>query len=275
MYSITVGDGSDNIYSAECSGDETSGEQDYFYAAKYAGNYDSTGEGFVKLNDFIDVRTSIFIASHDFVTVPFTDVDNFSPQRFNTIEDFHSGDQGKVDIRLRKTIFNGTIDIPAFSVNLYARFGPAGAYNNKPLTVIHFKESKIDVKALCKVSPLSFGKSDISSRDAENKIVAGSQVLNISCDTSAEDGMLYLTFKGIKFAADSRYFLSKMPEVGIGIKNNAGEYITPNSRVKVEVTNGKAEIPLNFVGYFKKHSGSPSIHNTASVEIQTKVDVGQ
>lgn len=271
-YKVDVG-GTGEAYNATCIGNSDGTTKDYFYKAEYVTNYESAGDDYVKLNDNVDVKTAISIAGNGYVPVPFENVDNKTSQLFINKDTFQSGDAGEVTLRLRKTIFNGTIDIPSFSVNLYAKFGTDGDYNDKPLTVIVFKKSEIDVKALCSLSPLSLSKTGIKSIIAENKYNIGSDTLHISCDSTASDGTIYLTLKGVKFPADSRFFTSKMHEVGIGIKSDSGEYIYPNIPIELNILNGKASLPLTFESYFKKSAGAPSSSNIADLGIKGEITV--
>ncbi|MCS3767705.1 type 1 fimbria pilin [Aeromonas hydrophila] len=156
--------------------------QPFYYQARMSAGLPSVGGGYVKLNEFLDLKVDIWIAGgrNAYVTAPFNEESNKSPTYscfkkpgyadFN----FGSGSKGKVTFRVRKPIINGVQIADHEIVEMFGRLGNPGAgFNNNVMSRIVIKSSVLYVPEKCTINggqtiEVEFGDLPGSGLDGNN-----------------------------------------------------------------------------------------------------------
>ncbi|WP_300005211.1 fimbrial protein [uncultured Cedecea sp.] len=114
--------------------------------------------GYLKLNDYMDVRVEIFIVGNQYLPVPFTNISNGTngnpcqppTTQFNN---FDSGSRGKVTFMITKPIINGVNLRGSEVAQLYGRIGnTTTAMGPNPMAIIRINSGVITVPDRCVVN---------------------------------------------------------------------------------------------------------------------------
>lgn len=220
-----------------------------YYKAVYGKDYPSDSNGYITLNDFVKVRSYIKIYNAGYVQVPFSDVSNKAEEIPKKSPSVSSGSSGKVEVLIQKSIFQGYITIPEFYIYLYSRYSEySDEYNSKPLSIVHFKESTLDVDKVCDITNLPFSQSILEqslSSLLDNSNAMGSVSFTISCTEKMPDLELYLSFTGEQYKYDSKFFQSNVDSIGIGLYND--KYIYANNGFPISLSNGQATVSFQMI----------------------------
>ncbi|HGJ5882074.1 hypothetical protein [Arsenophonus sp.] len=245
-------------YTTTCDVPEDGRESAAYFKATYSNNYNVDDKGYVILNDFVKVKVYIFIVNKGFVSVPFTDVSNNLTRALTKKENYLSGSKGKLEIIIRKSILSGNINIPEFSVNLYNRREFTNRFIDKPISIVHFNASTLNVKKICDVKNPSFEKviRNVTIQDAigHTKMFDGFDV-EITCEEDLSDLNLKLAFIGKRFSHNADFFASdKNASFGIGLWNKKeNKFINESSPYSVKIINKKETISFSVVPYLVKY----------------------
>ncbi|WP_270836152.1 fimbrial protein [Aeromonas sp. QDB30] len=153
-----------------------------YYKATMTDGLPQAGDGFVKLNDFLDMKVEIWIAGrkNKFVTAPFPNESNDNPNYSCTkgketrINNFESGSRGKVTFRVRKQIINGVQISDRQVVEMYGRLGSTTTdFNNLPMSRITITSAILYVPEECVINggqtiEVEFGDLPGSGLDGNN-----------------------------------------------------------------------------------------------------------
>ncbi|WP_254924797.1 fimbrial protein [Aeromonas sp. A35_P] len=160
--------------------------------------FPSVGGGFVKLNEFLDLKVDIWIEGNRraYVTAPFTEESNqgqFTCYKSKGSADFgfRSGSKGIVTFRVRKPIINGVQIDDHEIVEMFGRLGRTDSgFNNEVMSRIVIKSSVLYVPEECKINggetiEVDFGDLPGTGLDGNNheKTVA----LNFVCSGGVFD----------------------------------------------------------------------------------------
>ncbi|QBY46539.1 hypothetical protein QE197_22345 (plasmid) [Arsenophonus nasoniae] len=227
----------------------------FYYKAVYENiNSVESESGYISLNDFVEVETKIHVYSQGYKQVPFYNVSNNAENMFHEVEAFDTGSKGIVNIRLKKSILDGTIVVPEFYVKLYTLFASkTKEYSDKPLVLIKFEESKINVNKICNISnlPMKFNVNDIISQDifSHEKKFDGFQI-NIICKKTLPNEKINLNFVGTPFTADQAYFKTNFENFGIGVWNDESqELINDKKTLSFELDGNKKNLKFKLIPY--------------------------
>jgi type 1 fimbria pilin len=140
------------------------------------------GFGFVKLNDFLDMKVEIWIAGNrkEYVVAPFNNQSNNYVNKSCTkggstrIDNFGSGSKGKVTFRVRKPIINGVQISDRQVVEMFGRLGnTVGDFNNVPMSRITISSAILYVPEKCVINggqtiEVEFGDLPSTGLDGNN-----------------------------------------------------------------------------------------------------------
>lgn len=223
------------------------------YKAVYGQNYPMDNEGYAVLNDFVKVKTYIKIYQQGNVVVPFTDVSNNYNEIPQIAPNVASGSSGQVDVLIQKSILQGTITVPEFYVYLYSRYDNySTGYNEKPLSIVHFRESTLDVDKVCDFSNIPLTKT-IKNKELKSLLANSNSMgdfeLVISCNKNVSDLDLKLSFSGIPYQYDNRFYQSDVDTIGVGIYKD--QYIYGDSGYSFKLNNSQARISFDIIPFLK------------------------
>ncbi|ELI6430786.1 fimbrial protein [Aeromonas sp. 2HA2] len=134
--------------------------QPIYYKAVMSAGLPSVGGGFVKLNEFLDLKVDIWIegSRQAYVTAPFNEESNqgrFTCYKRNGSAQFgfRSGSKGKVTFRVRKPIINGVQIADHEIVEMFGRLGKTDVgFNNDVMSRIVIKSSVLYVPEKCTIN---------------------------------------------------------------------------------------------------------------------------
>lgn len=174
------------VYSAtlNCHGANFSGEPTYYMSTAPGLTASTVNPGYLKLNDYIDVKIEVWIAGqvNQYFTVPFGSTSNnyagFVCSSRNPVQQgsFSTGSKVRVTFKITKPIING---MSIQNMNVAQLFGRAGhhsaGFGNSPMAIIQIKSGIITVPDKCTVNngqPIAVNFGDIPNDD---KSLDGSQ----------------------------------------------------------------------------------------------------
>ncbi|HHW4402026.1 fimbrial protein [Aeromonas hydrophila] len=132
-----------------------------YYKATMLGGLPQLGDGFVKLNEFLDMKVQVWIAGkkNKYVTAPFVNESNeytrysCTKGRETRIDDFETGSKGLVTFRVRKQIINGVQISDHQVVEMYGRLGYTSSdFNNIPMSRITISSAILYVPEECVIN---------------------------------------------------------------------------------------------------------------------------
>lgn len=273
-YSILF-DSDDGKYEGHCDAPEP-GFFTLPVQSMYKSKYDKTytpdtdaGDGFFKLDDNVSVKTYftlVSLTSTKDVVVPFNDVGNGAVEKPRPLTEFSSGGKGYVIVRIKKTILEGKIIIPSFSVSLYDRWNEDGSsYDARPLVRVIFEKSVIDVKKLCNASSVSktFENNETAkfiNGNKEKKII-GNIAVSIKCEDVDLSGLkLDLFIKGNVSNINPAYFTTNNSGVDVGFLSPENKLIYEGNPYVFTMPNSSS---VNLI-----FGVSPIINNTNQVKLE-------
>ncbi|MGY3893316.1 fimbrial protein [Aeromonas enterica] len=223
----------------------------FFYRAVMSEGLPPIGDGFVRLNDFLDMKVEIYIAGNrnQYVVAPFENESNrgnFGPCRKggSVSYDFKSGSQGKVTFRVRKPIINGVHISDHEVVELFGRLGTTDSgFSNDVMSRIIIQSSILRVPEKCTINggqtiEIEFGDLPGTGLDGNN--FEKTLPLNFSCEGGVFEGNALKINLGIsgKAASFSQEYLrttkdgyqgsSVIPDLGIKFKQLDGSPLRLN-----------------------------------------------
>ena len=171
-----------------------------FYKATITGGLPPAGGGFVKLNEFLDMKVEIWIAGkkNRFITAPFPNESNDDYQHSCTkgketrINNFGSGGQGKVTFRVRKKIINGVQISDRQVVEMFGRLGSTtNDFNGIPMSRITISSAILYVPEECSINGgetivVEFGDLPGTGLDGNN--YEQTKALTFQCKGGAFEG---------------------------------------------------------------------------------------
>ncbi|MGL4354419.1 MAG: fimbrial protein [Aeromonas popoffii] len=152
------------------------------YKAVMSSGLPSAGNGFVRLNDFLDMKVEIWIAGtrNAYVVAPFDNESNnyvsHSCKRGEStrVDNFGSGSKGKVTFRVRKPIINGVQISDRQVVEMFGRLGfTVGDFNSVPMSRITISSAILYVPEKCVINggqtiEVEFGDLPSTGLDGNN-----------------------------------------------------------------------------------------------------------
>ncbi|MCX7127281.1 fimbrial protein [Aeromonas sp.] len=132
-----------------------------FYKSTMSDGLTQLGDGFVMLNDFLDMKVEIWIAGNKkkYVVAPFPNESNEYPNyRCNKggetrISNFESGSRGRVTFRVRKKIINGVQISDRKVVEMFGRLGSTTSdFNGLPMSRITITSAILYVPEKCVIN---------------------------------------------------------------------------------------------------------------------------
>lgn len=223
---------------------------DTFYKATT--NLNPGADGFAALNEYIDVQVKYFVAENGNVAVPFTEVDNhwsFTCSPPSSKDDkSQSGNSGEVTFRLRKPIINGLNIHSSGLSELFGRVGTvaSNAFGNEAIARLTLTSTIFTVTDKCTINNgnpinIEFGTVPNTSKQLNGANYQQDMSVPIECTGGGFDGNSSVQFaiqpaSGVS-AFNSDYLATSgtvdRSNLGIVIKNRAGNTISPNQFYKV------------------------------------------
>lgn len=241
----------------------TSGDKDIPHNAMFftsISDYQSSdiNPGYLKLNDYFDVKAEIYIAGgrKAYVPVPFKNESNLTDNYMYrectarngvySVANMSTGSKGKVTFKIRKILING-IKFPHTTVaTVSAQLGYNTPTSTIPLASVAISNTVLEVKEKCEIekgqlTEIDFGEVGSSELDGEHYKKKLS--LGVSCSgtpfTSALKS-IKLGFQGSSADFNSNYFSTSNDEVGIKVTDNMGAIIEPSKTYPITLDNGEA-----------------------------------
>ncbi|KYQ98558.1 pilus assembly protein FimV [Serratia plymuthica] len=213
----------------------------HFYKSDSALSPSEFGNGYLKLNDYLDLKAEVWIAGNKraYVTVPFYNVSNELSQHscnppYVQINNYESGSRGKVTFRVRKKIINGVQINDRQIIEMYGRLGSTDAgFGPNPMAQVFIQSAILYVPDKCVVNEgqlinVEFG--EISGSNLNGASYPQSIPVRFQCEGgSFEDGTLNikLAVSGTPAPFTNNAFKTDKTDLGIEIKHN-GQLVVPN-----------------------------------------------
>lgn len=219
-----------------------------YYKAVMSGGLTPAGNGFFKLNEFLDMKVDIWIhgSLQKYVTVPFDNVSNLNsgnhcdPGQQIDIDTFGSGSKGKIVFRVRKKIINGVQIADHQVVEMFGRMGnTVSDFNNIPMSRISINSSILYVPEECVINAgqtieVNFGDLPATGLDGNN---------------FEKDVPLTFQCKGGAFEGDAL-------KINLGISGRPASFSQDYLRTTSDSYTGNQVIP-NLGIKFKQLDGAP------------------
>ena len=214
--------------------------------------------GFMKINDFIDVKVEIIVAGYNqnYYAVPFFDVDNLdrdyycqsSPQ--NIHNPFESASKGRVTFKLRKSITNGAVIDDLETFDMFGRMdGGNGRYGSEPMFKVKIKTAIIGVPEKCIFNggnPIEVDFGDMGNEGLDGSRYIQDLPIQFVCSGGDFDNgsrNIRLTIKGIASDFSSDYFKTDKQDLGIRLTSSTGT-VRPNITYPVQSNQNSGSWPL-------------------------------
>ncbi|CAI1172611.1 long polar fimbrial protein LpfD [Serratia quinivorans] len=213
----------------------------HFYKSDSALPPSEYGNGYLKLNDFLDLKAEVWIAGYKnaYITVPFYNESNLLSQHscrppYLQVNNYGSGSKGKITFRVRKKIINGVQINDRQIIEMYGRLGSTdGGFGPNPMAQVFIQSAILYVPDKCVVNEgqlinVEFG--EISGSNLDGKSYPQSIPVRFQCEGgSFEDGTLNikLAVSGTPAPFTNNAFKTDKTDLGIEIKHN-GQLVIPN-----------------------------------------------
>jgi len=213
----------------------------HFYKSDSALPPSEYGNGYLKLNDFLDLKAEVWIAGNKnaYITVPFYNESNLLSQHscrppYLQVNNYGSGSKGKITFRVRKKIINGVQINDRQIIEMYGRLGSTdGGFGPNPMAQVFIQSAILYVPDKCVVNEgqlinVEFG--EISGSNLDGKSYPQSIPVRFQCEGgSFEDGTLNikLAVSGTPAPFTNNAFKTDKTDLGIEIKHN-GQLVIPN-----------------------------------------------
>ncbi|WP_058910657.1 fimbrial protein [Entomohabitans teleogrylli] len=134
--------------------------QPIFYSATASLLQPGSSSGYLKLNDYMDVKIEVYLGGHrtDYLEVPFDNESNEAYQNncvppSTTFTNFATGSMGRVTFMITKPIINGVSLTGTEVAKLYGRLGSASTgMGSTPMAIIYINSGVITVPDKCIVN---------------------------------------------------------------------------------------------------------------------------
>jgi len=199
------------------------------------------GNGFLQLNDFLDLKAEVWIAGNKkaYVTVPFYDQSNDYPNHSCTppyvqVNNYESGSKGRITFRVRKKIINGVQINDRQIIEMYGRLGTVGSgFGPNPMAQVFIQSAILYVPDKCVVNEgqlinVEFG--EIGGNDLNGSNYPQNIPVRFQCEGgSFEDGTLNikLAVSGSAAPFTNNAFKTDKNDLGIQLTHN-GRLVVPN-----------------------------------------------
>jgi type 1 fimbria pilin len=132
----------------------------FFYKAVMNDTLPPVGDGYVRLNDFLDMKVEVYIAGNrkEYVVAPFENESNlalYGPcnKGSSFIYGFSSGSQGKVTFRVRKPIINGVQISDHQIIEIFGRLGSTDSgFSGDVMSKVIINSSILRVPEKCTIN---------------------------------------------------------------------------------------------------------------------------
>ncbi|CAJ1911147.1 TPA: fimbrial protein [Aeromonas hydrophila] len=223
-----------------------------YYKAVMSGGLTPVGNGFVKLNEFLDMKVDIWIDGRrqKYITAPFDNESNLNTsnscnqgQQVNK-NNFRSGSKGKIVFRVRKQIINGVQIADHQVVEMFGRMGnTVSDFNNIPMSRITIRSSILIVPEEC--------------------VINGGQTIEVEFGDlpgSGLDGNNFEKTVPLTFQCKGGVFEGDALKINLGISGRPTSFSQEYLRTTKDGYKGGAVIPDLGIK-FKQLDGSPLILN--------------
>ena len=213
----------------------------HFYKSDSALPPSDYGNGYLKLNDFLDLKAEVWIAGNKnaYVTVPFYNESNLLSQHrcqppYLQVNNYGSGSKGKITFRVRKKIINGVEINDRQIIEMYGRLGSTdGGFGPNPMAQGFIQSAILYVPDKCVVNEgqlinVEFG--EIGGSDLNGSNYPQSIPVRFQCEGgSFEDGTLNikLAVSGSAASFSNEVFKTDKNDLGIRLTHN-GQLVIPN-----------------------------------------------
>lgn len=213
----------------------------HYYKSDSALPASDYGNGYLQLNDFLDLKAEVWIAGNKkaYVTVPFYNESNLLSQHACTppyaqINNYESGSKGRITFRVRKKIINGVQINDRQIIEMYGRLGSLdGGFGPNPMAQVFIQSAILYVPDKCVVNEgqlinVEFG--EISGSNLNGASYPQNIPVRFQCEGgSFEDGTLNikLAVSGTAASFSTNAFKTDKNDLGIQIKHN-GQLVVPN-----------------------------------------------
>ena len=213
----------------------------HFYKSDSALPASEYGNGYLKLNDFLDLKAEVWIAGNKnaYITVPFYNESNLLNQHsckppYLQVNNYGSGSKGKITFRVRKKIINGVQINDRQIIEMYGRLGSTDAgFGPNPMAQVFIQSAVLYVPDKCVVNEgqlinVEFG--EIGGSNLNGASYPQSIPVRFQCEGgSFEDGTLNikLAVSGTPAPFSNNAFKTDKTDLGIEIKHN-GQLVIPN-----------------------------------------------
>lgn len=223
--------------------------QPVYFSAQATLTQSGMTAGFLKLNDYMDVKIEIYIGGNlqQYKTVPFENVSNDVNQNYCNVpstilqNQFASGARGKVTFMITKPIINGVNLRGSEIARLFGRLGP-GPMGSTPLSRVTIASGVITVPDKCKINQGTPIVVDFKTIPGTGSRLNGTNYsenvpIHVKCEGgSFAQGALNIKL-GIQQAnpafVDGKYLSTQgtvdRSELGIALRDSHGTPVIPNT----------------------------------------------
>lgn len=223
--------------------------QAVFYTAQATLTQQGMNPGYLKLNDYMDVKIEIFIGGGvgGYEVVPFADLSNKAEQNYCNVpstvltNQFASGAKGRVTFMITRPIINGVNLQGSEIAKLFGRLG-SGPIGSTPLSRITIASGVITVPDKCVVNQGTPIVVDFGTIPGTGSMLNGTNFsqqvpIHVKCEGgSFSQGALNIKL-GIQQANpafdDGKYLSTQgttdRSELGIALRDSQGNPVAPNT----------------------------------------------
>lgn len=223
--------------------------QPVYFMSQATLNQSGSTPGYLKLNDYMDVKIEIYIGGNlqQYVTVPFENVSNNVNQNYCNVpstvlvNEFASGARGRVTFMITKPIINGLNLQGSEIARLFGRLGP-GPMGQTALSRITIASGVLTVPDKCIVNQGSPIVVDFGTIPGSGNLLDGTRYSqNVPIHVKCEGGSFSQGALNIKLGiqqpnpafVDGKYLSTSGPvdrsDLGIALKDRQGTPVSPNT----------------------------------------------
>ncbi|MFZ1874220.1 MAG: fimbrial protein [Chania sp.] len=224
--------------------------QSTYYKAESSLPASSYGNGYLKLNDFLDIKVEVWIDGYTqkYVTVPFHNVDNKFPDTCyapsTTLTKYASGSKGTVTFRVSKKIINGVEIRDQQIIDMYGRLGTmSNGFGSEPMSQVFIQSAILLVPDKCVVNEgqlISIEFGEVGSTNLNGNNFPRSVPVRFECKGGVfEDGALNISLavSGATAPFSDNVLKTNRNNLGIQLKGDRG-IILPNKFYPIPMKNG-------------------------------------
>lgn len=273
-------------FNDSCDADPSIANPLFYYSASTdlpLGHNDGSYQ-FYKINDYLEVATSVWLAgtTNTYVATPWIDITSGAACDCSTYGTQHSvgtGSQGKLSLYISKP-FVGTVTIPTVNVvNTYIST-VKGSYSPEPMSSVYIS-GQVIVPQTCSVNAgqivtVDFGSFMSGEFKNKGQMPAGytpkTITVPIKCNGMDANASLTLRFQGEASADEPAAIKTSNDDVGVQITDDSGKVIEPNSGLLPFQLDDNLQATVTFHAAPISTTGNAPAEGTFSATAYIRVD---